>query len=1005
MARHEASASAPGVDFHLPDEILAVIPTDPYEQLDVARKITSMAIASRVSRLEADAARLRRDLADRDRTEADLRARLADSDARLAAALDENVSSPVAVILPVSVQLRLALSFLPPDPRSAVEAGEGEGLACRDGQEAGEELGKEVILSLQLEAFKKQLMKSLSEDNLLQLSETSQDHDAEDNLTARVPSWKDEVSSNHSSDTSSRSTKTESTYSGGRPRIDGKEFFRQARTRLSYEQFGAFLANIKEFNAQKQSREVASISFFMVQTPCQKQKKYLEQSTKIYTFLSRICLIAISHEHLSEAVFFSPSLNQAGLSYTGKKLKSKRGKDKYMNTVTNRRVLRRPPESRSHHWSARPTTMANPSTSGDPAAAGEPVPTPAPSQVPAQRRHPTSRISHIVRTYLDLSSSKKRRAAPKSQPKAGSQETHGAEDGTDGTREAPPVSHPSRLLRELGIRVSRYTNEERRDIILRYMQKRSDRQVVNRAASKVPSRQALAERRLRGAGGKFLSKNAQNADDPEGKEEEEEPELPPEVVSNAGGVPIVGMVFESEEKAYEYYVSYAGNMGFSVRKGWWDKTAKNSNRSREFVDTWNMIMEKYNLRENELLIKLYEDRENWAVPYNLQIFSGDIKSMLQAENVGTRLKEYLGCDTDLSPLLKFFESSAEKRRQEEMQADYHANQGVPRIPLPLLWQAANLYTPITFDLFKKECEQSMDCMAYGCGEFGSLSEYMIAVKNKTKDQLVRFDSSNGTVACTCKKFENAGLLCCHILKVYELRNVKEIPPQYFLKRWRKDAKLLTMDEADGFNFDSDTKSSVPGRYAALCRLFYNIAAKAAENVDSFALMASQSDQLLAEVEGMLRSTLDDKSSGPSFMDQLTHMAQNDYLLNSSHEALGSTGKKKCEIARRRNDLETNKRKKARKGQPDETEGGPSGELNITPGSIQTEPRNTSNQFIPDQLMQGHYVLGHNFGLGISQNLNDNLNQFGQASSVSTLQQQPFPGNGQLTQVSPTDDCN
>ncbi|PWZ57350.1 hypothetical protein Zm00014a_002239 [Zea mays] len=49
-----------------------------------------MAIASRVSRLEADTARLRRDLADRDRAEADLRACLADSDMRLAAALDEN---------------------------------------------------------------------------------------------------------------------------------------------------------------------------------------------------------------------------------------------------------------------------------------------------------------------------------------------------------------------------------------------------------------------------------------------------------------------------------------------------------------------------------------------------------------------------------------------------------------------------------------------------------------------------------------------------------------------------------------------------------------------------------------------------------------------------------------------------------------------------------------------------------------------------------------------------
>ncbi|KAL0320973.1 UNVERIFIED_CONTAM: hypothetical protein Sradi_5358800 [Sesamum radiatum] len=39
------------------------------------------------------------------------------------------------------------------------------------------------------------------------------------------------------------------------PRSDGKEFFRQARSRLSLEQFSAFLANIKELNAQRQSRE------------------------------------------------------------------------------------------------------------------------------------------------------------------------------------------------------------------------------------------------------------------------------------------------------------------------------------------------------------------------------------------------------------------------------------------------------------------------------------------------------------------------------------------------------------------------------------------------------------------------------------------------------------------------------------------------------------------------------------------------------------------------------
>ena len=38
-------------------------------------------------------------------------------------------------------------------------------------------------------------------------------------------------------------------------KVDGKEFFRQARARLSYEKFSQFLSNIKELNAHKQTRQ------------------------------------------------------------------------------------------------------------------------------------------------------------------------------------------------------------------------------------------------------------------------------------------------------------------------------------------------------------------------------------------------------------------------------------------------------------------------------------------------------------------------------------------------------------------------------------------------------------------------------------------------------------------------------------------------------------------------------------------------------------------------------
>lgn len=105
----------------LPDAIAAALPPDPYEQLEVARKITAVAVAARASRLELEAARLRQRLAERDRLAAELADRAAklehalrDADARLRAALDDNVR---AHLFPPAcfASFRFALSF-PDEP-------------------------------------------------------------------------------------------------------------------------------------------------------------------------------------------------------------------------------------------------------------------------------------------------------------------------------------------------------------------------------------------------------------------------------------------------------------------------------------------------------------------------------------------------------------------------------------------------------------------------------------------------------------------------------------------------------------------------------------------------------------------------------------------------------------------------------------------------------------------------------------------------------------------------
>ncbi|KAI4374639.1 hypothetical protein MLD38_012611 [Melastoma candidum] len=125
-----------GPDFDLPDHIRAVIPADPYDQLDLARKITSMAIASRVSNLESDNSRLHLLLRDKD---------------ALIRQLEGQGLSPREHPLRLHGRLKLVLQ----DNMKLAKERDSMSL---DYQKLSRDLAK-------LETFKRQLMQSLNDDN------------------------------------------------------------------------------------------------------------------------------------------------------------------------------------------------------------------------------------------------------------------------------------------------------------------------------------------------------------------------------------------------------------------------------------------------------------------------------------------------------------------------------------------------------------------------------------------------------------------------------------------------------------------------------------------------------------------------------------------------------------------------------------------------------------------------------------------------------------------------
>jgi hypothetical protein len=72
----------------------------------------------------------------------------------------------------------------------------------------------------------------------------------------------------------------------------------------------------------------------------------------------------------------------------------------------------------------------------------------------------------------------------------------------------------------------------------------------------------------------------------------------------------------------------------------------------------------------------------------------------------------------------------------------------------------------------------------------------------TRTFRVTADKSLGVYNCTCCKFQRDGILCCHIMKVFDALAVYEVPECYILPRW-------SVEPADEENIEVVAESLQP----------------------------------------------------------------------------------------------------------------------------------------------------------------------------------------------------
>ncbi|RZC81913.1 hypothetical protein C5167_044487 [Papaver somniferum] len=113
---------------------------------------------------------------------------------------------------------------------------------------------------------------------------------------------------------------------------------------------------------------------------------------------------------------------------------------------------------------------------------------------------------------------------------------------------------------------------------------------------------------------------------------------------------------------------------------------------------------------------------------------------------------------------------------------------------------------------------------------GSAIAHVSRVGYAHKHRTVIFDSFNKSAQCSCLLYEFVGYLWRHILKVFVVENVQNLPTQHVLKRWTKDAKFGPVVFDQGEEIAADCQDMVTVRYSKLCQDATNIAVKGSTSI-------------------------------------------------------------------------------------------------------------------------------------------------------------------------------
>ncbi|KAM0863123.1 hypothetical protein ACQ4PT_044794 [Festuca glaucescens] len=249
--------------------------------------------------------------------------------------------------------------------------------------------------------------------------------------------------------------------------------------------------------------------------------------------------------------------------------------------------------------------------------------------------------------------------------------------------------------------------------------------------------------------------------------------------------PKVGMVFKSEEDAYEFYNEYAGKIGFSIRKSHSklrpDKTIYKkhivcSNEGERHTHSTHETLKQnaetrsrcdarvqFSIARDGVWkvqkVVLEHNHYLWAAVYRNDSFSADMTTTQRSDGMNNVFKKQIRKRLCLSELLVEYEKCAVSLRENELDADFKSRKSTP-VPyvrnLPMLKTAAESYTRRLYTDFEEQFKQQFFVKCELISEVENVRTYKVMAMQYEDEAIVTFNYEDVTISCSCRMFESKG---------------------------------------------------------------------------------------------------------------------------------------------------------------------------------------------------------------------------------------------------------